>query len=116
MKTEKVAVSYRDKEKNENISLEPIDVQIPETIAEALALFREEGDTDDGKATETLLDYATKAYVIELQRQHRDANRPDKPKSQSNLSKFKQLSIEKQEELLKAAGLIKPATDQSAAA
>ena len=103
MKTEKVPVSYRDKATNSNVSLGEIEVQIPETVDEAIQLF---GEGDNDKGVETLLDYATKAFVIEKQRQHRDANRPDKPKSASNLSKFKQLSADKQEELLKAAGLL----------
>jgi hypothetical protein len=95
MKTEKVPVSYRDKTTNSNVSLGEIEVQIPETVEEATVLF---GEGDNDKGVEVLLDYATKAYVIEKQRQHRDANRPDKPKSASNLSKFKQLSADKQEE------------------
>lgn len=104
MKTESVAVSYRDQEKKENVSLGNIDVQVPETVEEAIRLFAE--GEDEQKGVETLLDYATKAYIIERQRQHRDANRPDKPKAQSNLSKFKQLSVEKQEEMLRMAGIL----------
>lgn len=109
MKSEKVPVSYRDKEKNQNVSLGEIEVQIPETVEEAIGLFgrSENGEVEQSKGVETLLDYATKAYVIDLQREYRDANRPDKPKGQSNLAKFKQLSAEKQDELLRAAGIIK---------
>jgi hypothetical protein len=109
MKSEKVPVSYRDKEKNQNVSLGEIDAQIPETVEEAISLFGrgDNGEVDQDKGVETLLDYATKAYIIDLQREYRDANRPDKPKGTSNLAKFKQLSPEKQEELLKAAGIIK---------
>lgn len=111
MKVEKVAVSYRDKDKNQNISLGEIEVQTPETVEEAISLFGkgEDGNIDQAKGVETLLDYATKAYVIDLQREYRDANRPDKPKGQSNLAKFKQLSAEKQDELLRAAGILPPA-------
>lgn len=114
MKTETVPVSYRDKDKNQNVKLNDIEVQIPETVEEAIALFGrgDNGEVDQSKGVETLLDYATKAYVIDLQREYRDANRPDKPKSTSNLSKFKQLSADKQEELLRAAGIIK--ADQQA--
>lgn len=109
MKTDKVPVSYRDKEKNQNVSLGEIEVQIPDTVEEAIQLFGkgENGEVDPTKGEELLLDYATKAYIIDLQREYRDANRPDKPKTQSNLAKFKQLSQEKQEELLRAAGIIK---------
>jgi hypothetical protein len=109
MKTEKVPVSYRDKEKNVNVSLGEIEVQIPETIEEAVTLFgkADGGEVDQGKGVETLLDYASKAYVIDLQREYRDANRPDKPRGSSNLAKFKQLSADKQEEILRAAGIIK---------
>lgn len=103
MKSEKVPVSYRDKEAGKNISLGEIDVQVPETVDEAIQLF---GDGDQSKGVETLLDYASRAYIIDKQREHRDANRPDKPKSASNLGKFKQLSPEKQEELLRQAGVI----------
>lgn len=111
MKSEEVEVSYRDKDKNQNVSLGKIPVQIPETVEEAINLFGKGdngGEVDQSKGVETLLDYAVKAYVIDLQREYRDANRPDKPKGQSNLAKFKQLSAEKQEELLKAAGIILP--------
>lgn len=106
MKPQSVPVSYRDQEKKENIPLGNIEVQIPETVEEAIALFGEGEEDVQAKGTETLLDYATKAYIIEKQREYRDANRPDKPKSQSNLSKFKQLSVEKQEEMLRMAGII----------
>jgi hypothetical protein len=114
MKTEKVPVSYRDKEKNQNISLGEIEVQVPDTVEEAIELFGrgENGEVDRSKGEEQLLDYAAKAYVIDLQREYRDANRPDKPKGQSNLAKFKQLSPEKQEELLKAAGIIRAEATQ----
>ena len=114
MKSDKVPVSYRDKDKNQNISLGEIEVQIPETVQEAISLFGkgDNGEVDQSKGIETLLDYATKAYIIDLQREYRDANRPDKPKGQSNLAKFKQLSAEKQEELLRAAGIIRPEAAQ----
>lgn len=109
MKSQDVDVSYRDKEKNQNVSLGKIQVQCPETVDEAIELFGrgDNGEVDKDKGLEQLLDYATKAYVIDLQREYRDANRPDKPKTQSNLAKFKQLSQDKQEELLRAAGIIK---------
>src|SRR5678815_5998384 len=79
MKSEKVPVSYRDKEKNQNVSLGEIEVQIPETVEEAVQLFGsgDNGTVDHDKGLETLLDYATKAYIIDLQREFRDANRPD---------------------------------------
>ena len=103
MKSDEVAVSYRDKATSTNVSLGKISVDIPETVAEALSLY---GDGDEAKGLENLLEYASTAYVIERQRIHRDANRPDKPKTSSNLGKFKQLSHEKQEELLRQAGII----------
>ena len=96
MKSDKVKVSYRDREAHIDISLGEIELQQPETVAEALELYGEED----------FLDYAYKAYVIEEQRKHRDAHRPDKPKSVSNLAKFKQLSADKQEELLRQYGVL----------
>lgn len=96
MKTKEVDVSYRDKEAGKDVSLGKIEVQVPETVQEAVELYGEED----------LLDFASKAYVIDKQREFRDANRPDRPKTQSNTAKFKALSPERQEELLKQAGII----------
>jgi len=96
MKKETADVSYRDKATNTNVSLGEIEVDVPETIDEALELYGEE----------KLLAYASRAYVIQKQAEFRDANRPDKTKTQSNTAKFKQLSSDKQEELLRQAGLI----------
>lgn len=95
-KKESFPVSYRDKATNQNVSLGEIELVIPETVEEASAQF----------GVEDLLDYAVKAYVIDKQREHRDANRPDKPKSTSNVAKFKQLTPEAQEAALKAAGIL----------
>jgi len=95
MKTEKVSVSYRDKSTSTNISLGEIEVGVPETVAEAVDLFGEED----------LIAYATKAFIIEEQRKHRDANRPDRPKTTSLLAKFKQLTPEQQEVLLASSGV-----------
>lgn len=96
MKTKDVDVSYRDKEQSKDVSLGKIEVQIPESVEEAVELY----------GVEDLLDFASKAYIIDKQREFRDANRPDRPKTQSNTAKFKALSAEKQEELLKQAGII----------
>jgi len=103
MKTEAIKVSYKDKETGTHVSLGTIDAPRFETVDEAVAYFDSE---ESGKGVELVLEYVMTAYDIELQRRHRDANRPDKPKSTSNVSKFKQLSADKQEELLKAAGLL----------
>lgn len=105
MKTEKIKVSYRDKtvDPPKNVSLGEIDAPRFESVQEALDFFNAE---EAGKGEELVLEYTMTAYDIELQRRHRDAQRPDKPKSTSNLSKFKQLSADKQEELLKAAGIL----------
>lgn len=112
MKTEQVPVSYRDQEAKKNVPLGNIEVGIPETIEEAVALY---GEGDEAKGTEYLLEYASTAYIIEKQRLFRDANRPDKPQAQVNLSKFKQLSPEKQKELLIAAGIINATDSQQSA-
>jgi len=105
MKTEKIKVSYRDKSVNPpvNVSLGEIDAPRFESVQEALDFFNTE---EAGKGEELVLEYIMTAYDIELQRRHRDTNRPDKPKSTSLVSKFKQLSQEKQEELLRANNLL----------
>lgn len=103
MKPYNAVVSYRDKESGKDVSLGTIDLQQWETVLEAIEVLNADSE---GKGEENLLDYAFKAYVIDKQREHRDANRPDRPKTTSNTAKFKQLSPEKQEELLKQAGLI----------
>lgn len=110
MKTESITVSYRDKTTNTNVSLGKIEAPRFESVTEAVDFFNAQ---EDGKGEELVLEYVHTAYDIELQRKHRDANRPDKPKSTSNLSKFRQLSPEKQEELLRQAGLL--AADDAAA-
>ena len=89
-------VSYRDKESGATVELEAVELDVPTTVEEAVEKFGEK----------PLIDYAVKAYIIEEQRKSRDAARPDRPKSTSNLSKFKQLSEDKQDELLKASGIL----------
>ena len=96
METVKAEVSYRDKATNTNVSLGEIVVEKPQTVEEAVQLY----------GAEDLLSYAHTAYVIDKQREFRDSNRPDKPKSASLASKFRQLSTEKQEELLREAGIL----------
>ena len=105
MRTESIGCSYRDKSVSPPVSVSLGDIDAPrfETVEEAVAYFEAE---EAGKGDELALEYIHAAYDVELQRRKRDANRPDKPKSSSNLSKFKQLSSDKQEELLKAAGLL----------
>jgi hypothetical protein len=102
MKTESIKVSYRDKATNQNVSLGTIDSPRFDSVDEAVAYFDAE---EPGKGVETVLDYIHTALDIELQRRHRDANRPDRPKVQSATAKFKQLSPEKQAELLRQAGI-----------
>lgn len=104
MQTAMIKVSYRDKEANKNVPLGEIEVPRFDTLDEATNYFEKEAG--EGKGVGELLAYVHTALDIELQRIHRDANRPDKPKASSNISKFKQLSGEKQEELLRAAGLL----------
>lgn len=102
MKTESIKVSYRDKATNQNVSLGSVDAPRFDNIDEAVQYF--EGE-EAGKGVETVLDYIHTALDIELQRRHRDANRPDRAKTQSASAKFKQLSPEKQAELLRQAGI-----------
>ena len=113
MHTEPITVSYRDKTTNTNVPLGKIDAPRFDSTTEAVAFFDKQ---EAGKGEELVLDYIHTAYDIELQRQHRDSNRPDKPKANSNLSKFRQLSPDKQEELLRNAGLISEVSTNSPAA
>jgi len=96
MQNEKASVSYRDKATNTNISLGDIEVPKPETVDEAAELY----------GVENLLAYAHTAYVIEKQREFRESNRPDREKKVSLIAKFKQLSQEAQEELLRQKGIL----------
>ena len=105
MKTEQIKVSYRDKVANKNVPLGEVDAPRFDSIEEAVAFF--ESEEGDGKGVGAVLDYVHTAYDIELQRRHRDANRPDKVKTTSNVSIFKTLSQAQQEELLKSFGLLK---------
>ena len=103
MKTEAIKVSYRDKVAGTNVSLGTVDAPRFDNVTEAVEYFEAQ---EAGKGEELALEYIHTAHDIELQRQHRDANRPDKPKTTSNVSKFKQLSLDKQEEILREHGLL----------
>ena len=96
MQTAKADVSYRDKSTNTNVSLGTIDVPKPETVEEAIELY----------GVEEFLSCAHTAYVIDKQKEFRDANRPDREKKVSLLAKFKQIAPDKQEELLRLAGIM----------
>lgn len=102
MKTEPIKVSYRDKTTGTNVPLGTIDAPRFENLEEAVAYFDAE---EQGKGIENCLEYIHTALDIELQRQKRDADRPDREKTKSAASKFKQLSPEKQAELLRMAGI-----------
>jgi hypothetical protein len=97
MKAKEAKVSYRHSETKEMVDLGTIQIDEPETVDEAVTLYGGEKD---------LLDLAHTAYVIDQQATYRNNNRTDKPKSSSAVSKFRQLSPEKQEELLRAAGML----------
>ena len=105
MKTHAIGCSWLDKSTSPatRVDLGDIDAPTFESVEEAVSFFDAE---ESGKGLELALEYIHAAYDVELQRRKRDANRPDKPKTTSNVSKFKQLSADKQEELLKAAGLL----------
>ena len=105
MKTEAIGCSWMDKTTTPptRVNLGDIDAPRFDNVKEAVDFFDSE---ESGKGEELALEYIHAAYDVELQRRKRDANRPDKPKTVSNVSKFKQLSADKQEELLKAAGLL----------
>ena len=102
METKKIPVSYRDKELKKNISLGEIDTPRFASVSEALEYFDAE---EAGKGEETCLEYIHAALDVYLQGQYREANRPDREKKQSNISKFKQLSPELQIEALRRAGI-----------
>ncbi len=102
MKTESVKVSYRDKTTGQNVSLGTVDSCRFDNVSEAVVYFDAE---QEGKGEELVLSYVHAALDIERQNQFRAANRPDREKTQSASAKFKQLSPEKQAELLRAAGI-----------
>ena len=102
METKQIKVSYRDKTTNQNVELGFVDAPRFATVNEAIEYFESE---EAGKGQETCLDYIHTALDIELQRQFREANRPDRTKTQSLTSKFKQLTPEQQADLLKKAGI-----------
>jgi len=102
MQVEEVKVSYMDKETKKHVQLGVLELEKAETIEEAVQVYADEGK-DNG--LEMLLAYAFTAYTIEQQRKFREANRPDKSREQSALAKFKQLSDEQKEALLKQAGI-----------
>ena len=106
MNYESIGCSYMDKSTTPAVRVDLGDISAPRFVSvdEAKSFF--ETEEGEGKGEETILEYVHAAYDVELQRRKRDVNRPDKPKSSSNVSKFKQLSQEKQEEMLKAAGLL----------
>ena len=93
MKTKSVDISYRDKENHADVFLGQLEVSVPESVNEALQLYGEED----------FLDYASKAYIIKKQHEYREANRPDRLKVQSRIARFKALSEERQDELLKVS-------------
>jgi hypothetical protein len=97
MKVSPVTVRYRDSESKQNVLLAIIDVEIPETVDEAIQLLGE------GK----VIDLALEHHIAEKRRQFRRENRPKKPRSpRSAIGKFRTLSPEQQEELLKRAGVL----------
>ena len=102
MKTTPIKVSYRNQETKETVSLGTIDAPRFDNLEEAVEYFEAE---DPGKGESNALEYVHTALDIELQRRHRDANRTDKPKTTSNVAKFKQLSEEEQLEALRSRGV-----------
>ena len=100
MEMVKVKVSYRDKEKNENVPLGDVDVPRFANTAEAVAYFGEH-DVNGMKGEEAALDLIHRSYDIILQADARAERRPDQVKTVSNVKKFKQLTEAQQEELLK---------------
>ncbi|KKL18348.1 hypothetical protein LCGC14_2476410 [marine sediment metagenome] len=105
MQSKSVPVSYRDKTQDppKNMSLGNVDVDVPDSVEEAVALY---GGGDDEKGVTKLLAHASAAYIIDKQTAFREANRPDKAKTTSNLAKFKVLSEAMQIELLEKANLL----------
>src|SRR3990167_4686336 len=99
MEKVKVGVSYRHKTTKEVVDLGELELDKPQTVEEAVQLY---------EGVENLLAYAHVAYAIEQQGDYRNAHRTDKEvsKGSANTRIFKQLSEEKQEELLRAHGLI----------
>lgn len=100
MKTATAKVSYRDKEKGENVPLGEVEVPRFDNVEEAVAYFNEH-DVNGMKGEEAALDLIHRSYDIILQADYRAEKRPDQVKTVSNVKKFKQLSEAQQEELLK---------------
>ena len=85
-----VKVSFRDKSTGSNVELGVLELDLPETLAEVTEQFEEKD----------IVEYVVSAFVIQQQGEYRAAHRPDRPKGQSILAKFKALPIEMQEQLL----------------
>jgi hypothetical protein len=97
MKIQPVNVSYRDAASKQKASLGSIDVEIPETIEEAIQLF----------GAEKFMTYAREHYILEQRCKAVREKRPRKTRiPKSPAGKFRQLSPEQQEELLKYAGVL----------
>ena len=98
MEPVKVGVSYRDKQTKQVVELPDLELQKPQTLDEALELY--EGE-------KFMLDYAFSSYVIERQNQARSSGRTDQEKdpAKARVAAFKNMTAEKQEEMLRAYGL-----------
>ena len=97
MKCQRINVNYRDAVSKQNGSLGHLEVRMPETIEEAIQLL----------GVERLMKYARERNIREQRLRVIRENRP-RPKriARSPAAKFRQLSRQEQEELLKFAGIV----------
>jgi hypothetical protein len=102
MKSAQVKVSYRDRATGQHVELGTIDVPRFESVDEAIEYFNSQ---EPGSGVESVLDYVHRALDIELQNRFRSANRPDRPKSEGVMAKFRTLSPEEKKAALRAIGI-----------
>jgi hypothetical protein len=97
MKCKRENVSYRDPMSKRYVLLGTTDIDVPETLDEAIELVGQQ----------RLINIARDRYILEKKREFRRKNRPRIPRlSNSVIGVFRQLSEEEQEEVLKKGGVL----------
>src|SRR5688572_8997786 len=96
MKCKRVNVSYREPASKRSVSLGTTDIDVPETLDEAIELVGQQ----------KLINIAADKYTLEKKREFRRRNRPRTVnRSKVTAVIFQQLSAVEQEELLRKAGV-----------
>jgi hypothetical protein len=97
MKCKRVNVSYREPASKRSVSLGTTDIDVPETLDEAIDLVGQQ----------KLINIAADKYTLEKKREFRRRNRPRTARfSKSVFAVFRQLSEQEQEEVLKKGGVL----------